>query len=244
MSTTAFDPPLHGFHFRNEFVNHILYILGYGNVSTYGLCAGMSFKALDYFHGSAPIPTHNSSDFGPGHACPPQGTLLYQDIYDRQLNLFNPLITPSVIKFVTGVPFDETIGISWSQITAKINSGEPCPIGLKSAEGLQKCHVVVATGYSAKPSKTIEAYDCNHPDMRVSLTLDSAAKMVYESTGETWTGLFLLEYSAMSADYLDVVMSAPVTTNPFPPKLANPAEVGFTVQNTSEFPAHIAALDV
>jgi hypothetical protein len=54
----------------------------------------------------------------------------------------------------------------------------------------------------------------------------------------------LMEYAVAPADYLDIVMSAAPTTNPSPPQLANPAEVGFAVKNAGEFSAHIASLDV
>jgi hypothetical protein len=242
--STDFDPALHGFHFPNSFVNNVASIPFVGTITTYGLCGGMSFKALDYYLGSTPIPTHRHGDFGPGLKCPPQGTVLYQDIYDRHMETINPITTPSATKFVFGVSYQETVDDEWPLIVAKIDAGEPCPVGLISSVGLTKCHQVVAIGYSSTPTKQIHIYDCNHPDTSVTLTLDDGARLVSESTGESWVGLFMMEYSVGSADYLDIVMSAPLTTNPSPPWLANPAEVGFTVQNAGEFPAHIASLDV
>lgn len=142
------------------------------------------------------------------------------------MDTINPLITPSATKFVFGVSYQETVANEASD-HCQDGCWRALPDGLISSVGLTKCHQVVAISYSASPTKQIGIYDCNHSDTAVSLTLNDAVQVVNESTGESWVGFFLLEYSAGTADYLDIVMSAPLTTNLSPPRVANPAEVGF-----------------
>ena len=246
---TDFTAARHGFHFPNSFTNTVATIPGFGPINTFGLCGGMSFAALDYYWSSTPVPTHSPGDFGAGATCPPQGTRLYQYIFDRQLNTFDPIENPSIVKFATqALPigrtaYEVTVQDEWPLVTAEIDAGRPCPIGLIANTALTDCHQVVAIGYSTSPRR-IDIYDCNHPDVAVSLDLDDIGQQVLESTGETWLGLFLEQYTQAAVQYVDVVMSAPITTNPSPPGLAMPAEVGFEVSNVGEFTAHLASLDM
>jgi hypothetical protein len=223
---------------------------GFGPINTFGLCGGMSFAALDYYWAGATVPTHQAGDFGPGVTCPQAGSRLYQIIFDRQMDTFNPLENPSIVKFATQpapigrTAYEVTVQDEWPLIVAEIDAGRPCPIGLIANTSLTDCHQVVAVGYSSSPGKRIDIYDCNHPDLAVSLVLDDATQQINESTGDTWIGLFLEEYTQRDVTYQDVVMAAPITTNPAPPSLGSPAEVGFAVRNDGEFPAHVSSLDV
>ena len=56
-----FLPPIHGWHFANNFVNQII-----GEWSTSGLCGGMAATAWDFFAAGLPIPSHYPEDFQTG----------------------------------------------------------------------------------------------------------------------------------------------------------------------------------
>jgi hypothetical protein len=49
--TTTYQPSVHGFHFPNDFVNHVI-----GPISTSGRCGGMAYCSLDYFFAGRAAP--------------------------------------------------------------------------------------------------------------------------------------------------------------------------------------------
>jgi hypothetical protein len=248
--STDFTPTRNGFHFPNAFVNPVITIPGVGAINTYGLCGGMSFASLDYYHAQLPIPTHTAADFPGSASVPPVGSRLRQYIFDRQLNSFDPTVNPSVHKFITqALPigrtcYEVTVQDEWPLITAALDGGQPVPLGL-IAESINptSSHQVVATGYDPSP-KRIQIYDCNHPDTFVTLLLDDTAQVVKESTGDRWQGLFLEQYVRADPTYLDLRLSSGISTNPASSgTLGDLVEVGFTVRNDGDHPAHLQALD-
>ena len=81
---TTFTPGRHGWHFDNDFVNHVLG----GLITTRGLCGGMAYSSLDYYFNGIPIPTHRMGDFGgPKLTCPPDGRLRSM-IFNRLIDSF------------------------------------------------------------------------------------------------------------------------------------------------------------
>jgi hypothetical protein len=251
MPTTEFTANRHGSHFANTFVNPVVNIPGLGDINTYGLCGGMTFASLDYFYAGGPGPTHNASDFGAGTTNPPPGSRLYQYIYGRQLNSFDPRVNPSVVKFLTQSwpigrsAYEVTVEDEWPLIMNEIDAGRPAPIGLISSGSVVESHQVVAIGYSTNPSRRIQIYDCNYPDTAVELVLDDGARAVIESTGDRWVGLFLEQYGGAVPSYFDLGMSAGISTNPGAPvPLNGGVEVGFQVRNIGDYPAHLGSLDI
>ena len=251
-STTDFTAKRHGFHFPNDFVNPVMNIPGFGTITTEGLCGGMTFSSLDYYHATTPIPTHVKTDFPGGSTVPPPGSRFYKQIFDRQLDTFNPLNNPDIVKFITmPIPvgrsaFEVSMQDEWPRITAKLDAGEPSPLGLlaDSANPTQG-HQVVATGYTDSP-QSIQIYDSNHPDRTVTLTPDSATSLVRASTGENWIGFFLETYTQASPGYSDLVLSTGIDTNPVAPAVAalgDIVETGFTVRNNGDYTAHLKSLD-
>jgi hypothetical protein len=71
-----FTAPRCGFHFRNDFINHVGTIPGIGPITTEGLCGGMSFGALDYYHANLPVPTHVAADYPASGGVPPDPSRL------------------------------------------------------------------------------------------------------------------------------------------------------------------------
>ena len=68
---TGFTASEHGWHFDNDFVNERLYDV----IPLTGLCGGMAYSSLDYYHTGIPIPTHRSGDFPSGMTYPAEGRL-------------------------------------------------------------------------------------------------------------------------------------------------------------------------
>jgi hypothetical protein len=246
---TDFTPTRNGFHFPNSFVNPVVTVAG-TTINTFGLCGGMSFASLDYYHAGIPVPTHTAFDFPGSASVPPVGNRLRQYIFDRQLASFDPTINTSVHKFVTQAfpigrtAYEVTVQDEWPLITAALDGGQPVPLGL-IAESINptNSHQVVATGFEPSP-KRIFIYDCNHPDTFVTLLLDDGAQVVKESTGDRWAGLFLEQYVQADPTYVDLRLSLGVNTNPSSgATLGDLVEVGFSVRNDGDFAAHLQALD-
>jgi hypothetical protein len=239
-----------GFHFPNNFINHVDIIPAVGSITTSGLCGGMSFAALDYYHASLPVPTHVAADFPASGGVPPDPSRLRNYIFKRQLDTFNPGINPSAHKFITqALPigrtcYQVTVQDEWPLITAALDGGQPVPLGLiaRSIDPTQ-CHQIVATDYTASPKK-IQIYDCNNPDTPATLLLDDSAQMVKESTGDNWAGLFLEQYQQANPTYLDLRLSQGISTNPSgTATVGDIVEAGFTVRNDGEARAHLLSLD-
>jgi len=250
MPSTQFTPTRHGFHFANSFTNPVITLPGVGTINTYGLCGGMSFASLDYYHAGVPVPTHEGPDFPGGAGVPEVGSRLQQYIYDRQLTSFNPTVNPSIVKFVTqALPvgrtaYEVSVEDEWPLITQELDAGTPVPVGLiADSANPANSHQVVAIGYDEDP-RQLHIYDCNHPDMAVRLVLDGAANIVNASSGETWLGFFLEQYEQADPTYVDVRLAAGITTNPSgATSLGAGVEVGFRVENMGDYDAHLAALD-
>ena len=77
---TGFDPLVHGFRFNNAFPPHphIQLPTPFGRIrigdAKNGLCGGMVFAALDYFHAKQPVPETKK---------PPSGDILFDYIVKR-----------------------------------------------------------------------------------------------------------------------------------------------------------------
>lgn len=249
MAATPFTAARHGFHFANSFVNTVLTLPGGVAINTYGLCGGMSFTSLDYFHADVPVPTHTAADF-PGGSVPPAGSRLQQLIYHRQLSTFNPLTNPSVVKFgIQALPigrsaYDLSVQDEWRAITAQLAAGSPVPVGLiGSAVNPARSHQVVGIDYDDS-AQTLVIYDCNYPDTVVTLTPDPMTRTITSSTGDTWLGYFLEHYVQQTPTYSDVVLSTGIDTNPAGSvSIGDGVEVGFTVRNVGDYPAPLTSLD-
>jgi hypothetical protein len=153
---TAFNPPVHGFHFTNSFNTKVTLrfpaftrTINLGNFR-YGLCGGMSYGALDYFLAGKPIPPDTTE--------PPLGTPLRQYVLRRQLDTFT---SGTLSKFAT-YPFRSTTDLTRRSRTAfndvirkGLDRGRPVPLGLIKTKGFDNLlvgnHQVLAIGYVTRP---------------------------------------------------------------------------------------------
>ncbi|MBL8238887.1 MAG: hypothetical protein JNM66_15805 [Bryobacterales bacterium] len=216
MPITSFDPQIHGFHFRNSFVNHL--ILG---IETYGLCGGMAFASLDYFHAGRPAPSHEAADF-PAGGVPPEGSLLRDYIYGRMVDTLarNGLTWLRVV----GGPLFNPVRFTKNRIPAllsALDSGTPVALGLigslKVANAGGGNHQVVCFGYEKSPdgkTLTLHIYDNNYPDETVTLQTDPAnpADIQY-SKGSKWLAFFMENYKQKTPGYQDLMLTSGIHIN-------------------------------
>lgn len=143
---TTFNPETHGFRFVNTFLN----ITGVFDITTGGLCGGMAYAALDYFKYGIATPRQDYT--------PVSGTALESYIYGRQMTSLqlhmdkwtelhaNPFGARNSEFFNWGL--QGTGGGRLQELRAKIDAGQPVPLGLKSLSANPgEDHVVLAYGY-------------------------------------------------------------------------------------------------
>jgi hypothetical protein len=143
---TRFNPAVHGYSFINTFLN----VTGIANITTGGLCAGMVYSAMDYYKAGTEIPRQTYT--------PISGTTLHSYLYDRNMEALgshidkwielhaNPFGSRNGEFFRWGL--QGTGGGRLQELRAKIDAGEPVPLGLKSLSGNPgEDHVVLAYGY-------------------------------------------------------------------------------------------------
>lgn len=208
---TRFRSKNHGYPFRNRFNNDVISGV---DVRTSGLCGGMSFSAIDYFKKSYPIP---GRDYRPA-----THTKLHDYIYKRQVaSLKNDVARWAELKA------DPTFGLrnkeffNWGlqgfgggrlqELRAKIDRGEPAPLGLAAYGSTGPGdHQVVAIGYNLgrykgdlkahKEDLRIRIYDPNHPGEELTLVPDVAAQKYYylEHPHEYWRTYFVANYNRVT----------------------------------------------
>ena len=170
---TGFDPGEHGFAFTNDFRNDFIREF---DVRTSGLCGGMVYTALDYYHADMPITRQTQR--------PAVNTRLHDYIYDRQVNSiadnvdkwtelgFNPLGVRNGEFFNWGL--QGFGGGRLQELREKIDRGEPVPLGLwHYGDERGGDHQVLAIGYDTgryrgdlgqhREELEIIVYDPNYP---------------------------------------------------------------------------------
>ncbi|HVS18516.1 MAG TPA: hypothetical protein VMT18_07945 [Planctomycetota bacterium] len=177
---TDFDPRVHGFDFVNIYQGDILLsvpMVGPVDLgdSSYGLCGGMSFAALDSFYAGLATPDFGTNSSGGPPAAFASGTALRSYVYGRQMDslrakddflvrrLFSWIPRPIHSNWlVTGL--SELTSVAFKEkIAPAIDAGCPVPLCLVKADaddflpdignptlapsGFTKNHQVVAIGY-------------------------------------------------------------------------------------------------
>jgi len=202
---TGFSAPDHGFHFVNAFdfsFNFALPFLPPVDVGKilYGLCGGMCFGALDYFHAGRPIPGQTNA--------PADSTPLYLYLVERQLaSLALPQVPLQVMAWM--LMDDErvwslTVETEFPKLRASIDAQQPAVLALIRAKGASdptRNHQVVGLAYDLdEPSQTVKIglYDPNQPGQAPSLTLNLRRPFAEPGLTETSDvparGFFVLNY--------------------------------------------------
>jgi hypothetical protein len=197
----SFLPSLDGFRFPNSFRDgpvvsiHIPMVgtIGVGNAAG-GLCGGMVYAALDFYHGGIGVPIDTEP--------PQQGSQLFDYIAKRLIDSFD--VPFGIMKYFAwmshrGSLYSRTIDEAIAAMDQADNSG-PVPLGLIRVESINPVdlghnHQVLAYG-----SKEIQGgfslliYDPNYPnDDKVSL--DICKGEVNHSIDGPIRGLFRSKYT-------------------------------------------------
>ena len=211
MRSTDFRVDTHGYAFHNGFVTRpIPFVRG---IAFPGLCGGMSFSALDYFHAGRPIPAVID--------VPSAGSGLERYIRARQVDSVNPFVTPSARKYFTWAPRSRDSIRSYTESDSVeaamrlIDSGQPAALGLVS-DSLwpTHSHQVVAFAYevdSALGTVDFLIYENNRPGQIVKLTLRTGESLIDESvwdgsefqTFRRWKGFFVQDYRPKPPRFLE-----------------------------------------
>ena len=262
MPYTTFLSTRHGFHFSNQFVNHILTIPGHAPIATAGRCGGMAYAALDYYFAGIAVPTHLAEDF-PAGPVPADGSRLADYIYRRLFDTFvdggirfvtwtvNPDQDRRFQKGVTRLTKEEEL----PRLRQKIDAGQPVALGLIKATCLADIglnHQVVAYGYEYDESSQrlkIAIYDNNYPDHNdVSLITDPFNPHFHEEIrGEvvtTWRGFFVQSYHPQTPQYIDLALIDGLSISSAAPFLRQPFRCQYTVKNLGDYPAHLRCLQL
>jgi hypothetical protein len=195
-SATTFLPSAHGFAFANSWpqgpavsVRLGAGVLGIGNAAR-GLCGGMVFAALDYWHAGAEPPGER----------PEAGTPLFRFIVRRLVDSWRlPAGVARYYRWMLLPDSDRPAGARrtagragvgrrtterhWPAVQAMLDAGMPAALGVVTVASANPLllggnHQVLAYGYeTAGPVITLRVYDPNlGPDDSVRIRWDAAAE--------------------------------------------------------------------
>jgi hypothetical protein len=234
MPRVGFDPQLHGFHFENNFVNHLLLTASLGpipvaskTIETLGRCGGMAFAALDYYFTGTPISGYRTEDFAPSFVVPPDGHWLADYILFRLWGSYMLPNFENVGMFIQLNRDSDTevtnLTKQWAfpRLRSSIDAGSPVALGLirgksSTLSDIGQNHVVVAYGYDFDPSSEamrVYVYDNNHRGAEVILSSHQGNPYFATSTGEApWRGFFVLSYERNDPRAFPFTMDPPAST--------------------------------
>jgi hypothetical protein len=205
---TGFKPEQHGFKFVNRFdlsefnsislpfirFSHI----ALGNV-VYGLCGGMSFAAIDYFHAEKAVPTVDQVD--------DISLKLFLYLWNRQMT---SLAQGTVIKVFQWMILDDNslakdmTNTEIPKLRGLLKVNFPVPLALVRVKALNDPtlnHQVTAIGYDFDENTkqmAIQLYDPNHPGEQPTLNMNLSNPnhgiSLTQSTGEPLRGFFVIDY--------------------------------------------------
>ena len=182
---TNFKAKDHGFRFINSFrlpSMDTIPILGSLKLNDliYGLCGGMCFAALDYFHKGLQVPeTKKVKEIN---------KKLFVYLWDRQLD---SLKLPTVIKMIDWMfREDKDLHVRMARyeipkIQRSLERGEPTVlllIRVRQLGGVTQNHQVLATGYELDPvtkEMKIFLYDPNYPEKNPHISLNLISPILF-----------------------------------------------------------------
>lgn len=204
-SATAFQPQTHGFKFANKFDPKIkakLPLIGEVELQNFmtGLCGGMCFTALDYFHSDVSIPSVST--------VPRAGSKRHIHLVKKQIESLVP--PDGVIKVLNWSAREDefvwrhTAGWEFRKLITRLDKGQPVVLALIRAdrgEDPRKNHQIVAHAYRYDEQSRelqIQIYDPNYPDSRPTITMNRRHPRhgveAKQSTGEPLRGFFVGDY--------------------------------------------------
>jgi hypothetical protein len=214
-----FLPSRDGFTFSNDWPSEPAITagpVGIGNAAR-GLCGGMVFAALDYWH----------AGLAPPQARPAPGSPLYRFIVRRLIDSWH--LPAGVARYylwmnlpdadrITAVPglrsvtvpgvTARTVEQQWLRVRTLLDGGQPAPLGVVTMASarpwlLGRNHQVLAYGYEVSgPEVLVRVYDPNSgPSDDVALRFDPAVPGTFRhniNIGWRVRGFFLTGYSPVA----------------------------------------------
>lgn len=227
---TRFDPAQHGFKFVNNFTVQTQ-LAGFNGPNFGGLCGGMVYSALDYFHAGMTIPQQNHM--------PAEGMPLQSYIWNRQQNSAFPNADKWIEYGINPFGNRNREFFNWGlqlgsgrlgELKSKIDRGEPVPLGLKDCGNDCRCpggncpgsHQVLAIGYEMGRYKgdlganiedlSIFVYDPNYPGRTMTLRPDvNGAMYLYREEGQA--GVHACRWRAYFTDMKYTRANPPAISN-------------------------------
>ena len=179
--TCGFLPSRDGFGFPNSWPSSPAFTLptplgqvGIGN-SAAGLCGGMVFAALDYWHTRARPPADRPEPGSPLHQYVVRRLIASWRIPAGVARYYRWMVLPDAGRGVSW----RTIAGQWPRVKASLDDGIPAPLGLVTVASanpvlLRHNHQVLAYGYARSGREVLlRVYDPNSgPDDGVGIRFD------------------------------------------------------------------------
>lgn len=225
-------------------------IVGAITAENYGLCGGMAFTALDYWHKNWVLPRGISKDDQPQRTSP-SGKILRDYIWNRLIQSLKDN-AGTFLEWMAVLHFEKGPGATWlrdrtkaeiDKLKARINAGVPVTVGMigTTANPFNN-HQVLVYGYNDNPdgTTTLFIYDNNVPGVETTCKLDfsGSALSAVESNANSdavknrgpLRGIFCTTYTPMTPPR-SVVLRKGLTVSPAVTGANNPVKVQLTAAN-------------
>jgi len=278
MPKTSFDPRLHGYHFQNGapmppemaigagIAGGLLLGIGAGaglvfgagiaaGGSAVGVCGGMSWSALDFFHHvKERVPGYDNQSFPnsvlvKGFRPVPGSQTLYDYIWRRQTDSMHA----NIGGFLLALTQPPNSGANFTRLKSLLDAGQPVPLALPGPTSwVGDGHHVVAYDYwEVGGNRDILIYDPNWPppfqDRLLRVVANDRVEgyaatwngthWVASGTAELWRGFWLADgYQPQipPSDLDDVILVGEIVA-PSSADSVTPFKVVFTIANVGEF---------
>lgn len=228
---------------NNAIINGIVGAITVGN---YGLCGGMAFSSLDYWHKGWVVPRGNGKDDQPQDGTP-LGTALREYIWARLLqsvkdNIWTFLEWMAILHFdvvAGGASLRDKTKAQLVTLRSIINGGTPVTVGLIGTTwNPMSNHQILIYGFEDNfdGTTTLFAYDNNFPSVETTIKLNfSGATLEADESDPNpdrgpLRGLFCTTYTPSTPPLADVV-SKGLTISPTVTGAGKPVKVAMTASN-------------
>ena len=229
---------------NNAIVNGIV---GAVTQAHYGLCGGMAFASLDYWHKNWVVPRGTGTGDQPQRTSP-TGTALRDYIWNRLLQSVKDNVG-TFLEWMAVFHFEGGPGAAWlrdrtqievGKIKTRIDGGTPVTVGLVGTSwNPMENHQVPIYGYQNNGNGTVTlfAYDNNHPDTETTFVMDFNGPSLVVN-GDTpfgngsgpMRGMFVTAYTPATPPRT-MVVRAGLSIGPPATGIGDPVKVQMTVAN-------------
>jgi hypothetical protein len=230
---------------NNAIIKGIMDAITADGTGTYGLCGGMAFSSLDYWHKSWVLPRGDNKNDQPKDSTP-LGTVLREYIWSRLLksvedNIWTFLGWMAIYHFEGdgGTTLRDKTNEQLTTLRNIINSGTPVTVGLIGTTwNPMNNHQILIYGFEDNPdgTTTLFAYDNTQPGVETTIRLNfsgsslEAIESAPSPARGPLRGLFCTTYTPSTPPLADV-LSQGVKISPAVTGTGNPVQVSATATN-------------